>query len=291
MTEHERREWARLLRCAADDELTTEESEAVSSREGDSGADDAARIAFERALREAVGRVMGGSAKAPQSLRDRVERAMLEERTRHEVEAGADGVAGTIRPMRTRLRQWPLAAAAAVLIGTMLVMAVQRGGFGGAPAIPEHQVQLTSFLQAEHEGCAGCPVTLREKLQTRELLDATELVWRTVGEGVAALDLSASGYVFSGVGKCRVPGPGASVHLMYLPEKGAAGGAPVSLFVQVHTGDREVPEGLSRLLECRKKSELPVLMWRHGDVLYYVVSPSEIARDTVGASMGAPIRG
>jgi len=32
-------------------------------------------------------------------------------------------------------------------------------------------------------------------------------------------------------------------------------------------------------------------MWRHGDVLYYVVSPSEIARDTVGASMGAPIRG
>ena len=280
MTERERRELARLLRCAADDELTPDESAALSER-GD--ADDAARIAFDRSLRASVGRVMVEPSRAPRALRERVERAMLEEGARMDAERG---VVGRVGPSK-RLRHWPLAVAASVLICAMLVVATQRGG--GAGSGQDFQVLLATFLETEHNGCADCSETFQRKLYTRELDAASELLEATVGGGAKAVDLIEFGYRFGGVGKCGVPGAGASVHLMYSPLDWVEGGASVSLFVQAFTSSRDIADGARRLLECRGKGRAPILMWRSGDLIYYVVSPSATARDTVGAAMGAPV--
>lgn len=254
---------ARAVRCAADNEPAPPVAP-----------DDLNRVHFERTLRQAVARVMREPARAPAAIRDRVADALRE--------ATADEPAA-----RLRLRTWPLAAAAAILIAATLFFSTQRANIFGPESEQAFEVRVATFIDKQHSGCADCSETFARKMQTRLLNEAEELVLHTVGDVPApGLDLSNVGYDFAGIGKCGVPGAGRSVHLMYR----SSSGEHVSVFVQQYTGVRAMEEGRQRLLACKKTGHTPIVCWRAGPLILYVKSPADAARDAVAAALGAPDR-
>lgn len=248
---------AELLRMAADGELDAVGRAALEARADES---DEARIAFERELRRAVGRTMGEPAAAPESLRARIEGLVAAENP-----AAQDrGEAGPIWSFAGR---WMAVAAALLLVGAAVAMAVRTGAPSGPTfASSDAQVQLAGFMAREHDACADLGAKFQRKMSCRERKEAAAMLEEVVGApaGVASLE----GFRFVGIGPCGVPG-GPSVHLLMECEQA---GSRVSVFVVRDGGDGPTPGGGPCGVDKADLSQAAVVGLRRGELVYFVVS-------------------
>lgn len=269
------RDAAARLRTAADGEA----SDSVTG-------EDAARVSFERDLRDAVGRVMGADA-APAGLRDDLVRAMRDE-------ASSDGglrLVGTpARPARPSLRpSWWLAAAAGIaLVVSVVLFRPVTGPSPVSPGRPQaspgeasrHFVRLVAFVSEQHDACAAFGEFFDAKITSRSREEARAAASELLGRIPRHLDLRSesivkAGYRFAGLGPCAVPGKGPSVHMLFRADPVVAPGAPiVSVFVQEDTGDLPIDPGPAYAAPASIATPGGTLtVWRDGGLVYYLVAP------------------
>ena len=275
---------AALVRAAADDELTPDERRALDRARAADGSIDA-RIAFEHALRERVAGAMAEPARAPASLRASIE-AMV--RDQHEQ-------ASTVGPTRTRSRRfwvsgptWLAAAASLALLTAVTVVMRTPLGSSLAPRIgapvAAQLLNASNFIVQEHGRCSAFDSYFDHKFTVRDASRASDTVVELLGQPPVRIRLDQVGYQFTGIGACKVPGPGASVHMLYRPI--ATDRPTLSLFIQNAVGQTDVESGVRYRLQ--NTGGTPVLVWREGSLIYYLFSPDPDAEQSACRLLHAP---
>jgi ferric-dicitrate binding protein FerR (iron transport regulator) len=269
-----------LLRAAADDELTPEQHAALEAHLR-AHPEDEARIEFERALRERVGRTMGETT-APAALRERVERAL-----EHESEAGP-------RPRRRRIAMGVLAMAASVVVVAGVLFALMSPG---SPIGPDarYRSSLAGFLHSEHERCWVDADRILAKFGVRERDQLPASMATVFGHDVALpgeIAGQGSGLEFIAAGECNVPGRARSMHLGFRTDgtRGEAGVA-VSLFIQPDETRLELEEGVTYRLTSERRiarGVCSIYAWTLDGMIYFLVSDDAGACDLALESTGAP---
>lgn len=273
------------LRAAADGELSL-------ARASDLGADfdRAARIAFERGLRAAVGRTMSGDG-APADLRGRIEAALRAERAGVAVVAvgrsapeRAGAVAGVIGALRANSKIAALLALALALGVYMMWRMTQ-------PTAAERLAMdlMAGLVQAEGERHVAFGSSF-ERLVAFKGEDAARTgMEQVLGVPVAVRDLSALGYEVAGLGHCSMGWTGRSGQLLYRATDGDGW-----LTLIMHNAPREeearsLPQNaVSVLRRTSEPGSSPVFIWREGDVVFYLVSPDEASAKRALPALGAP---
>lgn len=274
----------RLLRAAADGELSPEDRRALDARTGAERADDEARIAFEQSLRDAVGRALGGASASPgdlDALQARIESAWARE-------------CAPDRPVR-RIGGWliPVAAAAALLLTLTSFLAVQWfGGMGPGPDGLGERWRLVSRLDGEHERCSVEGRAFESKMTTRSPERADEAIAGVLGPEARTPDLRDAGLAFVGLGRCTAAGFRKGVQIIYRPmEPGLGPAGAVSVFVSRDDGAANLLPGESIALVREASPETPpILVWRDGEdgLLYYLVTERDEPYDAARTALGAP---
>ncbi len=281
-----------LLRAAADGEPWAVELL------GEAGDDDARRVAFERGMREAVARSMSGEA-APDGLRERVAAAMaaasadegsISADVTEEREAGVR----TGEPVLARIGGW-FALAAVLLLSAVVVI---QGVRSATPPVDGAYVsRVAEFVSAEHDACEAFGARFERKfVSAADGEGARPMIEGSLGECpdwiCERIDAVVAGgrYEFMGVGPCKVPGPGASVHLMF---RGVDDGSAVSVFVQkVPSDDGEatalLPTSAAYLCGKTREAGEPVAFWRNGSILVFTHAADAEAEREVRRAFGAP---
>lgn len=284
-------ELASLLRAAADDELTAEQSERL-QRAIEARPELAERIEFEKELRRRVGVAMNEPRRAPEHLRNTVQRTLRAEPMGGEEESEP----ATVGPAPTWKRafwsrRWTWAAAAvAVLTAGVVLMQTPWLSLRGGPTIAINGeprfVGLVSYVAGEHERCSSFGEYFQEKFQARRLDQAREEAANILDQSPERISLNTTGYRLAGLGRCNVPGAGASVHALYRP--GDQGRSTLSLFVQREWAGLGLESGVC--YQVTSETKPPVLVWKHEGLVYYLFSPDAEARRQVGRALGAPQR-
>lgn len=263
---------------------------------------DAGRVSFERGLRESVGRVMGRET-APAELRARIE-AILRETPIDEAGSQSPGVVSTplgdttSRSFWSRTPQWLAAAAVMGLAATLLIMGGRTTTVPSNGTIGTTQeasagygilAQAAGFVVREHESCDSAS----EHFAVRTQAEADKAALEILSEVPDVIDfpiegLHEIGYEFAGIGRCEVPGGGASAHLLY--ENKNVPGLKMSLFVQVDTGKIDIEEGKSYIRRAKQgttgcmfaspeaqpgENGRSLVVWREGGYIYYLFAPGE----------------
>ena len=175
----------RILRAAADDELTPAQRTALDAHLAEHP-EDAAVVAFERRLRSELGRVFTPDA-APRQLEDRIRRMVSK------------------APPAPRRWVVKLLAAAAVLLVTALGIRLalrsdaEEFGFAGRSG-------MVRFL-ATHPH--DCPITIdrtMEEFHVRRFGGAVSELGNLLGQAPALGDLEGTALEFRGMGHCGLPG-------------------------------------------------------------------------------------
>jgi len=214
-------EIANLLRTAADEEMTSEQSQRLEAHLEAHPADRAI-IDFERRLREAVGRVMGAD-EAPESLRDEVVSLGGARVEPLPFETAAVGP-GAARPgVREGRRFLPsgLAAGFLLLIGAAVVISVisPRQLFEWfRPSQINVDVEGVSGFPSEHHRCATDEQYARKKFNIHSAEELESHLRNDFGWEVEVPDLSAFGYNLLDAGDCTMGAGGSgvdSIHLRY----------------------------------------------------------------------------
>lgn len=268
-----------LLRAAADDELTPAQREALDAHLREHP-EDGVRIAFERSLREGIGRVMGGIA-APEGLRSRIER---EARATPEVVA---------RPAFWRSRRGLALAASLVLISGLLVALAMPSSPIGPDA--RYRASLVRFLDGEHKRCWVDADWILDKFKVRErdaLPGAMSKVFGRDVEVPVVRDGDGSGLIFEGAGECHVPGRGKSMHFGFRTDgTRAEAGVAVSLFVQPNTTRLELEDGVTYRLTSEhgvSRGVCSIYAWTRDGMIYFLVSDDAGACDLGLEALDAP---
>lgn len=284
---------AALLRCAADGELTPSQQAALDAHL-QAHPEDAARIRFERDLRQACARAMAGQdVTAPADLRARI--AALTARPAAPVPQPAAEpevvvVAGRIGP--ARLQRWASLAAAVLLLGAGAALLV-RGGMltRGAPGdTASAAVVLTNFLSQEHKRCsAGREGSFAQRLRVTDLSRVPEAVQQVLGKPVSVESMAEADFQFIGAGSCRVPGAEKSVHLLFRRMcDGQPSGPPVSLFIEPDTGRLNLEEGVTYAVEEGGRDAPRVIAWTHDGLVYYLVTSCSVTCESARHRLDAP---
>ncbi len=229
------------------------------------------RVMHQQQLRQAVGRVIRGDAPgAPADLRGKVEAALAD-------------VPATNTPRSTRaprsvlavIGRWAPAAVAAVLLVSALT--VLRTADSSGPAVAGADVLFSAAKVQEfgrrHVSCSRMLDRLHGSelfpRQVSQLPGALTAYLGDSGPVLGSLDLTGLGYRFVGAGKCLVPGTG-SVHLVYEAAERTARSDSLSLWIRAYDGKTDIEPG--KLYTASGPSAVhPVLVWRVGDVVYYLV--------------------
>ncbi len=193
--------------------------------------------------------------------------------------------------------RWSPAAAAAVLllaaVLTRLLPASSAEVFD-----PDRHVaypgiipvsQVDQFM-GRHVRCMDQIEPLRESnkfpLQVEQLPSTIEKV---IGcKPLSPLDLSALGYTFWKAGECGIPRKKA-VHLIYraLPDTGRQDS--LSLWMVRDQGQLDIPERQT-CLATPENAVHPVIVWRDGGLVYYLVGDAEPLVRTVADSLASATR-
>ncbi len=272
-----------LARCAADDDLTDDQREAL-ERVIVERPEIEQQIAFERELRRSVGRVMSAQG-APEVVRQQIREAIAAE----PLTAG-NRVETRRRSFWSRpVVQYAVAASMLLLAAAFLIPTSPLSPFQPTVSSPwgaTAQASLISHLESEHERCAEFQEYFQRKLRVREVSEARAAAGEMLGSEPVELKLSEAGYEFVGLGACALPGPGRSVHLMYRAADGKH--PPVSLFVQEDLDSVELSEQSCYCVAPEAPGREPVFCWRRDGLLYFLVSPSERAGADLRRAIGAP---
>lgn len=284
----------RLVRLAADGELSGEESDAYARAKADRP-ELGRREAAQRQLRSAVNRCMCEGCECPQALRDRIV-ALTDE-----IRVTADGDPGlTITPAPdqepgVRFPIWQRVAAFAAAIVIVLAVSAyfrgnvptQQGGQGVAQAgdLPSG-VQLAGFMSSEHTRCASHPTSIR-KFTEHDLEQVPEAFRDILGGRFTKRNLDLEGATFVAAGKCKVPGKGPSVHVMFETLNPLGESVEVSLYIQ-RCGDKRFQEGKSYAVGSESIDAASIIGWRHEGLVYYMVTSSPETTRALATSLQAP---
>jgi hypothetical protein len=275
-----------LLRLEADGELPEAWRQRLDeTMQADPHAED--RIAFERALKLRVSKVMAQGA--PAGLAERVRasladadpqaQATTQPRTR-EVQAPSAAPAETSAPVysfRQRLTRYALAAVLTLLVGVSGFLAWE--GRNGLPSrnsditLERASTKVFNFVDSQARVCGDLGRHFRGKMKCRALGEVPSTLSEYLGIQAPAQSLANSGYRFEGAGKCAVPYYGPSLHYVYTREASAgaaAGRVPLSLFVQHGQAPADMSEGSLYEL-VREGAEVHVYTWCDGELIYYLV--------------------
>ncbi len=293
---------ASLLRCEADGELTPDQARLLEKRRagGMARSEDAARLAFERGLRQAVGRVMSGSQAAPAELRRRIVESLRQHKqSTHPHPPHTFASESPIAfPGATTHRNWGWLAAAAALaltLGTSLMM-WNRGptGSGSATAhviTTEQATHLVAYIADQHEHCANFGAFFNKKMTARTEAAAAAAAIELLSKVPSVLELGAdrlaeAGYEFAGLGRCQVPGPGRSAHLIY---KTTSPDSPVvSLFIQEDRGDLALEPDRFYTCAGEMADKETLAVWRKDGLIYYLFTPDPRQQPQAREIFGAP---
>ncbi len=274
-----------LIRAAADGELSAEQSRVLETlRSSDASVDSA--IEFESQLRRHVATAMHEPAAAPAALRANIESIFAQERD-------VVGPAATRSTSFWNRRAGWLAAAAAILVVASATMITQwpvnkqpLPVTGVAPIDQGMFIAASRFIAKEHNRCAPFERYFDLKMKVRDSAEATDTVVKLLGAPPTRIELDDAGYQFAGMGPCAVPGPGASVHMIYRPVDASDGA--VSLFVQQSDDSRLLDENVRYRVPMEGGGAL--LIWRNGGLTYYLFCQDETSQSHLMTLLGAPGR-
>jgi len=268
-----------LIRAAADGEVPMDRI----------GGDDLARVEFERSLRAAVNRVSGEAA-APDELRASIQRMFTE----HSEPAIVEPIGGgdTRSPsFWNRSARWLGVAAVLALCATVIVMSSRSGGspFGG------HQgaIQAASFIKREADSCTEINNHFNAKFRARSMEEARDLalsIFAKTPDAMLRADdaLTSLGYRFAGFGKCAVPGPGRSGHLIYHYTSSPADA--LSLFIQEDPESMNIDSDHCYRFPVVDTTDNRVVAWRENGFIYYLYSHNAEAIAAARTIFHAPQR-
>jgi len=287
-----------LLRAAADDELNHEGQRALAEHLR-THPENQARIEFEQSLRCACRRVMASESQPPSpGLRDRVESILKATR-------GVDEPVSVQHPPHTRppfgrdhrrsrirLLIGVLAAIVAIAVGVQVSGILRTPTFAESPE--KARLALAGFLGNEHRRCSLDDRALKRKMTEYHLSEAPAKYKKLLGAELSVADVEKAGYSFLGAGRCVVPGSGASVHLVFC-EAGTVSKqsltdltcdpSRLSLFIQKDTGELPIVTDTTYRLESVENGPL-VVVWLRGGLVYYLVTETKAAEDTVLDHLG-----
>jgi hypothetical protein len=294
-------ELGEVVRMVADGEATPEQRSALEAAAAKLSPSDRAAlkatIDAERSLRDATDRCMCDACPpCPADLRDRILHAVrVDEQGSSAAPSSAPTPIGRASseddrgPFVFRLfqRNWPLAAAAAILMAALVglfVLPIVAPNSGVWPPDQASRVHLVSFLGGEHNHCAPLTRYSDLKLSVREPAKAEAFISQWTPDAARVMSAAGDDYRFLGVGPCGVPGAGDSMHMIFAPND--ADHAPISVFLQ-DASSREpqaLPRTLSQLGETADGQV--VQAFRHGDCLVYVVAPTEDDAKRIAKNLG-----
>ncbi|RMH27133.1 MAG: hypothetical protein D6693_05910 [Planctomycetota bacterium] len=270
-----------VIRAGADGELAGAELDALHDLlESDPTTAD--RLAAERTLRARVARAMWAPDRAPDSLRDEIRELFRRQRA-------ADAGARRTHPFRIAGPTWLAVAASLALLTAVAV--VSRWPIAPAPwptaslAPNAHLVHAADFILAEHERCSAFDDYFEHKFTVRDRAGAAAAAEDLLGAAPAIVELDDLGYRFAGLGRCAVPGPGVSLHILYAPADGADR-PTLSLFVQREAGREALESGVRYRVE--RAGGATVYAWRVGELLYYLFSPDARVEAHAAQALEAP---
>jgi anti-sigma factor RsiW len=286
------------LAAFADGELDGEHNLAMLKRVGKEPSL-AQRIAEHQKLRGAVAKAMDGpSMKAPAGLREQVGQMAQsqdvsgEQARRVNVPRPAPPETGPT--VLAVIGRWMPAAVAAVLfIGAMIALN-QAGMLGRERLITSGQVLNASLVDKfgdRHFKCSRRISPMHGKDKFPQDLSALPGALSTYFDqpiNKDVLNLSSLGYEFDMVGLCVIPGKG-SVHVVYKSQ--AATGQLETLSLWLRPFEEGSGIEADRLYKTADPTEnFPMLVWRHGDMVYYLVGDSydavERAFDVLSRNQG-----
>jgi hypothetical protein len=252
-------------------------------------------IEAERSLREATSRCMREDCPpCPADLRGRVLKAVRAEESSSAPSSAPTPVDRASRnddrgPFVFRLvqRNWPLAAAAAIVLMALVglfVLPIVAPNSRVWPPDQAARVQLVSFLGGEHNHCAPMTRYSELKLPIREQDKAEAFISQWTPDASKVITMAGPDYRFLGVGPCGVPGGGDSMHMVFAPN--GLDLTPISVFIQ-DASSREpqaLPRTLAQLGETADGQS--VQAFRHGECMVYVVSSSEDDAKRIAKSLG-----
>ncbi len=250
----------------------------------------ARRVTEHQQLRVAVGKAMNNpSIKTPDSLRDLVMQMARDD--------AADTPGNQSRrgsPVLARIGRWAPAAVAAVLLFAAVVVFNQSGQVPGDRLVTSGQVLNASLVDKfgdRHFKCARKITPMHGTEQFPQKLDElpgalSSYFHQPVDED--ALNLSSLGYDFDMVGLCILPGKG-SVHVIYKSQASTGQADTLSLWLRPFEAGSGIEPG--RLYKTANPQEnFPMLVWRTGDMVYYLVGDSydavERAFDAISRNQG-----
>ncbi|QDU32589.1 hypothetical protein KS4_06230 [Poriferisphaera corsica] len=183
-----------------------------------------------------------------------------------------------------RIGKWlPTAVAAGLLLAATVVFNSYVGGGSGdgasvAGLLPSRMVNL---FEKRHVSCSKELAQLPQDPKLPSKIEALPGALNDrFGASTSGLDLSGIGYVFDRVGKCTVPGE-ISVHLIYKPVDGSGHTDSISLWLSPDDGRLEAEPNQIYTINDASKAH-PILMWKNGGMVYYLVGDSmEVTRQAV----------
>lgn len=299
---------AALIRAAAD-----AEGDASGRLSHDSDHATESAIAFERTLREAVSRAMSEPVSAPEGLRERILAGFDREFARNHTTESPD--TPTPLPMvepRHRARSARKTSLAAYLprfaaIAAVLALSASLLYIGSqqffAPPTPQGQTIAASsvasqlqFVQREHNRCSDVSSgAFASKIVATDIEDCRTYAESQLGCGGPRLAeaierMNTAGYSLVGVGPCKVPGGGRSLHALFTPTDAAAGLTPVSVFLLESPGEGCAKAKPGVCYSCPKSLQTgkPAMLWRDGNLMVFVHSASESSIQSVRTAYSAP---
>jgi len=277
------------------------------------------QVRYQRQLRESVSRVMVGSTPLPSaSLRDSITKIVLAPASvavqasvprTEPAEPVEPAVVGRIGfPTRWVLRSGAIAAvlgfsalvvwsvstevnelSSPVAFGPQVINPSIRNDSMTSVAIGHLDMdlpaeQVTRFT-GKHKRCSELIERMRAFENSPEDLTALPAyIGDYVGSAVyPSLDLSRIGYQFLRAGPCGIPCRNSS-HLIFASAPDASGAKRhVSLWIAPDEGRLPLEPG--RLYRARQTDETPVVAWRHGELVYFLVGESLPEVNQVYASL------
>ncbi|MFG0282853.1 MAG: hypothetical protein ACF8R7_00385 [Phycisphaerales bacterium JB039] len=276
---------AAQLRAAADGELSPSQR---SELDGSLTEAELRAIEAETALRGAVGRLMAEPV-APAGLRERILGAAAAAHDGPDAPAPEAEDRGPI-PMAPWLRPLALAAAVVLLAAGGWLILRSAGNSVTGPTPNEGRVQLVElrqFMSREHDRCFQSDDYGAQKFTADDLAAVPHVFRPLLGSEVSVAELVQAGLSLRGAGRCHLPGPGNSIHML-LDAPLPTGTVTLSLFVQEDAGNTlGFEQGVAYELTPNdgQPAKLKIIAWRSGDLDYYLVADPE-ACDRIREAMG-----
>lgn len=182
-------------------------------------------------------------------------------------------------PVLARIGRWAPAAVAAVLLLAATVMFMQAGGSGAgssAGVASLLSVKDVERFDSRHAQCAADPQTLHRYNDFGKPGELEQLpiklgdYFKTSPDGMQ-LNLSGVGYDYQLTGLCALPGKGA-VHIVYRHHDQP--GRAISLWLAPDDGRLDNIDPDRVYVEAGKTLDHPVIVWRSGGLIYYLLGDS-----------------